>query len=196
MRTALRSIGLASLLIIGISATCGRPSFAKESLGHPSPGWWDQLRAPDGHALARQALENRVVICEFWTFECINCRRTVPAMRALDRRYRGDARVALLGIHTPELPDERDPAQVGRAVKQLGLEFPIAFDPDYAIWRAFGNEYWPALYVLDAHGVIRYRHLGELHQGTPEWTAFVNAVDALRRELPAKAQPNPTRPSS
>jgi len=169
----------ASFALILLALTAGRPPADAESLGRPQSGWLERLRAPDGTRLAPARFAGHVVICEFWTFECINCRRTVPAMRALADRYRHDPRVALLGVHTPELPDERDPRHVQQAVKQLKLDFPIAFDPDYAVWNAFGNQYWPALYVLDPNGEIRFQHVGELHLGTPEWTAFTSAVDGV-----------------
>jgi hypothetical protein len=90
--------------------------------------------------------------------------------------------VVLLGMHAPEFERERDTGAVRQAVARLHLSFPIAQDNDFAVWRAFGNQAWPALYVLDRRGRVRARHVGELHVGTPGWTAFLRTLEDLRRE--------------
>ncbi|MBI1796987.1 MAG: redoxin domain-containing protein [Candidatus Eisenbacteria bacterium] len=127
-------------------------------------------------------LAGRVTIVEFWAFECINCRRTLPAMRALYERYRADSSVVIVGIHTPELPIERDTEAVHRAVDSLGVRYPVVLDPGYVNWRAFDNQYWPALYLIDRHGVIRDVHIGELHEGTDAWKSVLERIETLRRE--------------
>ena len=126
-------------------------------------------------------LKGRVVVVEFWTFGCINCIRTAPAMRQLRASYAPD-RVVVVGIHTPEFEHEKNAANVERAIARLGISYPVAMDNDFAIWRRFDNRYWPALYVIDRRGVIRHTHVGELHQGTPRWSELLELIDRLLKE--------------
>jgi thiol-disulfide isomerase/thioredoxin len=130
--------------------------------------------------LRAEDLRGKVRLVEFWAFRCINCVRTVPAMRTLAERFRGD--VVVIGVHTPELDDERDLQKLTEALRRLDVRYPVATDNDYALWRAYGNRYWPALYLVDKRGRIRTTHIGELHQGTPEWTDLLAKIEALRRE--------------
>jgi thiol-disulfide isomerase/thioredoxin len=126
-------------------------------------------------------LRGKVVLVEFWAFDCINCQRTVPAMKKLDSAY-ADTEVVIVGVHTPELDAERVFSNVQKAVAKLGLAYPIAIDNDYKIWNSYENHYWPALYVVDKHGFIRHTHVGELHEGTPGWDQVVRWIDELRKE--------------
>jgi len=110
--------------------------------------------------LTPEALRGKVVLVDFWTYSCINCLRTLPYVRAWAEKYK-DAGLVVVGVHTPEFAFEKQPANVRRAVKDLGIGFPVAVDSDYAIWRAFGNQYWPAFYLVDAQGRIRHHQFGE-----------------------------------
>jgi thiol-disulfide isomerase/thioredoxin len=110
--------------------------------------------------LDRAALLGRVVLFDFWTLTCINWLRTAPYIRAWWQAYRGDGLV-VIGVHTPEFSFERDVALVRGANAQRGIDYPVAVDSDYAIWDAFANRYWPALYFADREGVIRDHHFGE-----------------------------------
>jgi thiol-disulfide isomerase/thioredoxin len=110
--------------------------------------------------LTPESLRGRPVLVEFWTFTCINWLRTLPYVRAWSEKYRDDGLV-VLGVHTPEFDVERDLEEVRMAAHELRVEYPIAVDSDYAIWRAFGNQYWPALYFADAEGRIRHHRFGE-----------------------------------
>ncbi len=105
-------------------------------------------------------LRGHVVLVDFWTFSCINWIRTAPFLRARDERYR-DHGVIVIGIHTPEFPFETDVDSIRVAVAGRRLAYPIAVDSDYAVWSAFANRYWPALYLADATGAIRFHHFGE-----------------------------------
>jgi thiol-disulfide isomerase/thioredoxin len=147
-----------------------------------APGWaWLDSVQWVNHAPIRAAdLRGHVVVVEFWTFECVNCMRTVPAMRKLAAEFAGGD-VVILGLHSPEFERERDRANVAAAIQRLGLQFPVAQDNDFAAWRAFGNQYWPALYVLDRSGRVRARHVGELHLGTPGWDSFVATIRDVAR---------------
>ena len=105
-------------------------------------------------------LEKRVVLYVFWTYTCINWLRVLPCVRAWDAKYREHGLV-VVGVHTPEFEFEREAANVRPAVRSHRIEFPVVLDSDYDIWRAFDNHYWPAMYLADEHGVIRYSHFGE-----------------------------------
>jgi cytochrome c biogenesis protein CcdA/thiol-disulfide isomerase/thioredoxin len=110
--------------------------------------------------LAGLRARHRVVLIDFWTYTCINCIRTLPHVTAWDARYRRDG-LTIVGVHTPEFPFERDPANVAAAIAQNRIRYPVAQDNGYATWNAFGNQYWPAKYLIDARGRVRYAHFGE-----------------------------------
>jgi thiol-disulfide isomerase/thioredoxin len=164
------------LWILGMLASVGEAPAAR-----PSP-WLGGVRWIDSKPLTDSDLAGKVVLVEFWTFECINCRRTVPAMKRLETAYRGTRDVVIIGVHTPELDSERDLGNVRRAVHRLGLGFPVATDNQYVAWNAFHNEYWPALYLMDRRGAVRWTHAGELHEGTPAWDELGRAIARLRGE--------------
>ena len=105
-------------------------------------------------------LRGKVVLIDFWTYTCINWLRQLPYVRAWAEKYKEQGLV-VIGVHAPEFPFERDVDNVRRAVKEMGLTYPIAVDNDFAIWRAFRNRYWPALYFVDAQGRVRHHHFGE-----------------------------------
>ena len=110
--------------------------------------------------LSAQALRGKVVLIDFWTFACINCQRALPYVRAWAEKYK-DQGLVVVGVHAPEFAFERKVANVQRAVRDLGLTFPIAIDNDFAIWKSFSNQYWPSHYFVDALGRIRFHHFGE-----------------------------------
>ena len=109
--------------------------------------------------LTPSSLQGKVVLVDFWTYTCINWLRTLPYVRAWAKKYR-DTQV-LIGVHTPEFPFEHNLDNVRRAVRQMAIEYPVVIDNDYAIWRAFANQYWPALYFVDGRGRVRDQHFGE-----------------------------------
>ena len=110
--------------------------------------------------LSSESLRGKVVLIDFWTYSCINCLRTLPYLKAWYERYK-DRGLVIIGVHAPEFAFEKDEANVRRAVQELGVRYPVAIDNNYAIWRAFNNEYWPAHYFIDAAGRIRGHHFGE-----------------------------------
>ena len=112
-------------------------------------GW---LNSPP---LTAAGLRGQVVVLDFWTYTCINWLRTLGYVRAWAERYRDDG-VVVVGVHTPEFPFEGDVENVRRAVSAMRIDHPVALDTDYAVWRACNNHYWPALYIADAEGRIRY----------------------------------------
>ena len=110
--------------------------------------------------LTPASLRGKVVLVDFWTYSCINCLRTLPYIKAWNEKYK-DSGLVIIGVHTPEFAFEKDEANVRKAVKDLGITYPVAMDNDYRIWRSFNNEYWPADYFIDATGRIRFHHFGE-----------------------------------
>jgi thiol-disulfide isomerase/thioredoxin len=118
-------------------------------------------------------LDGKVVLYDFWTFGCVNCKHTLPYVKAWYARYAADGLV-VLSIHTPEFAYEADPANVSQFVASEGITFPVALDADKVTWRSFGNHYWPAFYLHDREGRRRYVHVGE---GSYEVTE--NAIRAL-----------------
>jgi cytochrome c biogenesis protein CcdA/thiol-disulfide isomerase/thioredoxin len=110
--------------------------------------------------LTADGLRGHVVVVDFWTYSCINCLRALPYVKAWYEKYR-DKGLVVIGIHAPEFAFEKDLRNVRREVKELGVAYPVAVDNDYKLWRAFGNEYWPAHYFIDASGNIRHTHFGE-----------------------------------
>jgi thiol-disulfide isomerase/thioredoxin len=112
-------------------------------------------------------LRGKVVLIEFWTYSCINWLRTEPYVRAWAEKYK-DKGLVVVGVHSPEFEFEKNVANVNWAAKNLKVDYPIAIDSDHAVWNAFDNHYWPALYVADAQGRIRYHQFGEGNYGQTE----------------------------
>jgi cytochrome c biogenesis protein CcdA/thiol-disulfide isomerase/thioredoxin len=110
--------------------------------------------------LNRKELKGKVVVIDFWTYSCINCLRSIPYVEAWSEKYKNDGLV-VIGVHTPEFAFEKDPANVAKSLTDLNITYPVAIDSNYAIWKAFNNQYWPAHYFIDANGTIRYHHFGE-----------------------------------
>ena len=126
--------------------------------------------------LSLHELRGRVVLVDFWTYTCINCLRTLPALRAWHERY-ARAGLVIVGVHTPEFAFERERDNVERAIEDNDLRYPVAQDNEYATWNAWGNQYWPAKYLIDAQGQVRYAHFGEGAYGETE-----HAIRALLAE--------------
>ncbi len=134
-------------------------SVTLENLG-PAPDFTGITAWINSDPLTIGSLRGKVVLVEFWTFECINCIHVQPYVKAWYARY-ASAGLVIVGVHTPELSFERDIANVRTAVTQDGLHFPIAFDPSFTTWNAYRNSYWPAFYFVDRSGQIRHTHFGE-----------------------------------
>jgi len=128
----------------------------------------DSLAAPEfatgdwinSEPLTLGSLRGRVVLVEFWTFGCYNCRNTLPSVKDWDTRYR-DQGLTIVGVHSPEFDDEKKLENVRREVSSLGIHYPVVTDNDYATWKAYNVEAWPTIVVLDKLGRVRWRHIGE-----------------------------------
>jgi len=139
------------------AAAMGAPPLPVEGRIPPLEGAVQWLNT---QPLDAQALRGKVVLLDIWTYSCINCLRTLPYVKAWAEKYKDDGLV-VIGVHDPEFAFERDVGNVRRAVARLGITYPVAIDNGYAIWDALNNEYWPAHYLIDARGRIRYHHFGE-----------------------------------
>lgn len=131
--------------------------------------------------LSTQSLRGKVVLVDFWTYSCINCLRAMPYVRGWYDKYK-DHGLVVIGVHSPEFAFEKDPKNVAKAIKDLGVDYPVAMDNNYAIWRGFNNQYWPAHYFIDAHGRIRHHHYGE--------GAYRQSEDIIRELLADAGQKN------
>lgn len=139
------------------SADTAAPTLPVERMAPPLEGAVEWLNSKP---LSNTDLRGKVVLVDFWTYSCINCLRALPYVRAWAEKYK-DQGLVVIGVHAPEFAFEKDIDNVRRAVKDNEIAYPVAIDNDYAIWRAFRNEYWPAHYFIDAQGRIRHHHFGE-----------------------------------
>jgi cytochrome c biogenesis protein CcdA/thiol-disulfide isomerase/thioredoxin len=145
------------------------------------------LNTPGGKPLTLENLRGSVVLVDFWTYSCINCLRTLPHLKAWYERYRGSG-FEIVGVHSPEFAFEREQDNVRAAASSLGVDYPVALDNDFATWKAYRNQYWPAKYLIDRDGHIRYTHFGEGAYGRTE--EHIRTLLAERAgDLPARTSP-------
>ena len=161
-----RFLGVAAMA--ALSTQLGLVGYAKARLnaGIPLPeeGTFPSLSGAtewlSSNPLTAAGLLGKVVLIQFWTYTCVNWRRTLPYVRAWVEKYRSRG-LLVIGVHTPEFSFEHDADNVRWAIKDMKIDYPIAIDNNYAIWRAFNNEYWPASYFVDAKGRVRHHQFGE-----------------------------------
>jgi len=146
----------------------------------PLTGIVDWINSPP---LTREALKGKVVLIDFWTYSCINCLRTIPYVRAWAQKYKEHG-LAVIGVHAPEFAFEKNIANVKAAVARLKIDYPVAIDNDYAVWRGFDNEYWPADYFIDAEGRIRDHQFGEGDYKGSEHTIQLLLAEAGQTDVP------------
>jgi cytochrome c biogenesis protein CcdA/thiol-disulfide isomerase/thioredoxin len=137
--------------------------------------------------LTMAGLRGRVVLVDFWTYTCINCLATLPYLKAWDDRYRRSG-LTIVGVHTPEFAFEKSGANVADAIHREGLRYPVVQDNEYGTWNAFGNQFWPAKYLVDATGQVRYSHFGEGDYEQTEAAIRALLADGGRRRLGAAAR--------
>jgi cytochrome c biogenesis protein CcdA/thiol-disulfide isomerase/thioredoxin len=142
-------------------------------------GHW--FNTPGDRPLTLSGLRGHVVLVDFWTYSCINCLRTLPYLNAWNAKYAGKG-LQIVGVHTPEFPFEHSAANVAEAVRQNGIKYPVAQDNDYGTWNAYDNQYWPAEYLIDAHGRVRLVDFGE-----GDYAAKERAIRGLLVEAGATA---------
>jgi cytochrome c biogenesis protein CcdA/thiol-disulfide isomerase/thioredoxin len=159
-----RTNGLEQSLLQGSGLGRKTQSIAIAGSNLPVEGTMPELKGAvewlNAPPLTRASLRGKVVLVDFWTYSCINCLRALPYVEAWAQKYK-DHGLVVIGVHAPEFAFEKIPDNVKRAVHDLGVTYPVALDNNLAIWQAFGNEYWPAHYFIDAQGRIRHHHFGE-----------------------------------
>ncbi|HEU0023594.1 MAG TPA: cytochrome c biogenesis protein DipZ [Thermoleophilaceae bacterium] len=153
------------------------------------------FNTPGGRPLSLASLRGEVVLIDFWTYSCINCIRTLPHLKAWDQRYR-NAGLNIIGLHAPEFPFERDADNVDRAVRQNGLRYAVAQDNDFATWTAYQNQFWPAKYLIDSRGRVRYVHFGEGAYEETERAIRSLLAEAGRQRLGARTRARADAPSA
>jgi thiol-disulfide isomerase/thioredoxin len=157
---AAAALGAARLGVIGSALqqlACAALTDRDEGALPPLNGATQWLNSPP---LTPAGLRGKVVLVDFWTYTCVNWLRTLPYVRAWAEKYR-DQGLVVIGAHTPEFPFEKDIDNVRWAAKEMDVRYPIAVDSNYGVWRAFNNNYWPAVYIADVNGRIRFHHFGE-----------------------------------
>jgi len=151
----------------------------------PAPqfiGNQEWFNTPGDRPLTLASLRGRVVLIDFWTYTCINCLRTLPALRALSDRYTKDG-LTVIGVHTPEFAFEKDASNVETAIATNQIKYPVVQDNNYATWNAYANQFWPAKYLIDAKGNIRYVHFGEGKEAQTEAAVRKLLVEAGAKDL-------------
>lgn len=173
--------GLCAAAVIAVALELPRPA-AGGTLGspvpapaftHDSPGDW-----LNSEPLTWDALRGKVVLVDFWAFECWNCYRSFPWLRDLETRLEPEG-LRVIGVHTPEFDREKVRANLEAKIEQFMLHHPVMMDNDYSYWRAMGNRYWPAWYIVDKQGNVRAAFYGETHEGD----AQAQRIEAAIRDL-------------
>jgi thiol-disulfide isomerase/thioredoxin len=157
-------IGTLALILAGVLGAAIRPAGGITKKNKQMTSRMPPLTGATGwlnsQPLTAAGLHGKVVLVDFWTYTCINWRRTLPYISAWAAKYK-DQGLVVIGVHTPEFSFEHLAGNVNDAAREMKIDYPIAIDDNYAIWHAFGNEYWPALYIIDAQGHIRHHQFGE-----------------------------------
>lgn len=172
-------INALSCLLPAVAITAQAASPKAPEFTHVSSADWINSKP-----LRLKSLRGKVVLIEFWAFECVNCLRSAPWVHSMQKRF-GDRGLVIVGVHTPEFPQERVAANVRRAMAEQKVSHPVMMDNDYSYWNALNNKYWPAFYVVDAKGRIVADAIGEMHVGQPR------ALE-LEREIEAALEPPAT----
>ncbi|MEO9079863.1 MAG: cytochrome c biogenesis protein DipZ [Rhodanobacter sp.] len=179
--------GIEQKLISAVRPTPAPQPVLKAGEPLPVEGEFPSLAGATGwinsKPLTVESLRGKVVLVDFWTYSCINCIRTLPYVRGWYDKYK-DHGLVIIGVHAPEFAFEKNPDNVAKAVKDLRVDYPVALDNNYAIWRGFNNEYWPAHYFIDAQGRIRSHHFGEGNYHESEDVIRQLLTDAGQKNLP------------
>jgi thiol-disulfide isomerase/thioredoxin len=160
----------------------GEPSQPSASVAAPELTGDAWLNVPEGSRLSLASRKGKVTILHFWTFDCINCKHNLPAYDRWEKRFAAKG-VLVIGVHTPETAAERNPANVARKVKELGISYPVLVDSDHENWRRWQQRLWPTVYLIDKQGRVRYGWEGELeYQGAGGEAKMTGLIEALLKE--------------
>jgi thiol-disulfide isomerase/thioredoxin len=163
----------ALLALVGCAGVAvASPSVAPEFTHRRAVDWLNS------EPLTLAKLKGKVVLVEFWAFECVNCLNSAAWLDAVEHD-KGPAGLVIVGVHTPELPAEKDPDNVRRAVQRLRIHHPVMIDEDYTYWKALHNKYWPGFYLIGRDGMLYGSYVGEMHQGEARSKAVEDAIDQL-----------------
>jgi thiol-disulfide isomerase/thioredoxin len=155
--------------LLSLASTAATPTKAPDFTHSASTEWINS------QPLKLSSLRGTVVLIEFWAFDCANCRNTLPWLEAVHAEYSARG-LKIISVHTPELKQEYVPANVRKAVKELGITYPVMIDGDYSYWGALDNRYWPAFYLVDRRGRIVQTAIGELHRGERRGDAMETSI--------------------
>jgi thiol-disulfide isomerase/thioredoxin len=175
----LSSIAAVMLMLPLVQAARGgivRTPLAAPEFTHTAPDEW-----LNSTPLMLADLRGKVVLVDFWTFECWNCYRSFPWLNALEARLK-DKGLQVIGVHSPEFERERNPESVRRKIRDFGLDHPVMIDNDFSYWKAMANRYWPAYYIIDRQGVIRAAYAGETHEGDAQAREIEKVIELLLAE--------------
>lgn len=160
LRIVAALVAAGAALMAALPSTWNASAATQSTVGAPAPEIAGAERWFNSPPLTLDALHGKVVLVEFWARECINCIHVLPHTKALYDKYEKDGLV-VIGVHTPEYDEERDPLSLQAAIRQYQITWPVAVDNDYRIWNAYGNRYWPAIYLIDRDGRLVYQSFGE-----------------------------------
>ncbi|MBI1731175.1 MAG: redoxin domain-containing protein [Gammaproteobacteria bacterium] len=153
-----------------------RQPLAAPEFTHAEPGEW-----LNSTPLKLADLRGKVVLVDFWTFECWNCYRSFPWLKSVEARLK-DKGLRVIGVHSPEFERERVPESIGKKIKEFGLEHPVMIDNDFSYWKAMANRYWPAYFLIDKKGLIRAAFAGETHEGDSQAREIEKIIGDLLAE--------------
>ena len=151
---------LLNTLLAASALSAASLTAAAASAPQPAPEFTGIDKWLNTEPLTVSQLRGKVVLVDFWTYTCINCIRTLPYVKGWHEKYK-DQGLVVVGVHTPEYPFERSTDNVKTAIKRFGIPYAVAQDNQYATWNAYGNRYWPAVYLIDKQGRVVYQHFGE-----------------------------------
>ena len=165
-------------IVLLAGAACARPLDPRQmpEFTTSDPAYWI-----NSEPLSREALRGKVLLLDVWTFDCWNCYRSFPWLKMLEMDLE-DEDFMVIGIHSPEFEHEHEPTRVIAKVREFGLQHPVMMDNDFAYWRALENRYWPAFYLVDREGRLRYRFVGETHAGDARATRIEAQIRTLLAE--------------
>ncbi len=166
MKIRVKPFGVFLMVVVASLAGLLLWSGGAVGLGRPAPAF-PKARWINSKPLTMKDLKGKVVLVDFWEYTCINCIRTLPYLKAWNKRY-APYGLVIVGVHTPEFKASAEPSNVEAAVRRFGITYPVLLDDQYKTWTAYGNLYWPREYLIDRKGIIRYDHVGEGEYGRTE----------------------------
>ena len=178
-----------SIPILAVTVTAlspGEVRFAQQPhASTPAPEFTHEAQQDwiNSEPLSLKSLRGRVVLIDFWTFDCWNCYRSFPWLNVVHDKF-ANRGLQIVGVHSPEFRHEREPQRVAAKVREFDLKYPIMIDNDFSYWKALGNQYWPAFYLIDKNGLLRHRFVGETHEGDRRALEIERRVTELIAEQP------------